>query len=202
MKKINLLLLLTLICCTAYSTTASDNLFLKTKEKYANIVTLEADFTQGNYYAIYDAANTSFGKIYIENDSFVMEYNEPEYYFFKLEGDQLTVYSEEHNTASVYVKTDEYDGLFSNFLEVLSMEYSFIERERNYFIYSITHSNEEIVDFKIHINWRTEQLEKVIYEDNMDNQVVIIIENQVFDKPLSKQIKEFTIPKGTPTLTE
>ena len=171
-----------------------DTILQLTKAKYLNITTYQAEITQENVFTQHDMSTHSKGQIFIDNDSLVLQYTEPDYYFLKVEKGKIIMYSEKENMAILNADDGSYGDMVLHFSSLMSHDFEFCEISEDLYIFKITSPLETVQDLMIYINPINALIETVKYSDDMDNRVIINIKNQVFNSLLEKKIESFVVP--------
>ena len=191
-KQYIIYLLLTLLITALFGN--EDTILQSTKEKYLNITTYQAEITQENIFTQHDMSTHSKGQIFIDNDSIVLEYTEPDYYFLKVDKGEIVMYSEKENMAIINADNGSYGDMVLHFSSLMSKDFEFFEIIDDLYIFTITSPLETVQDLMIYINPIDALIETIKYSDDMDNKVIINIKNQLFNTELSRRIEDFVIP--------
>jgi outer membrane lipoprotein-sorting protein len=179
-----------------------DDLLQRVQNVYANFTTMEADIYQINHFTQFDQNVESRGAIFVQGNSFVIEYTYPVYQFIKFHDDVITMFSREENIGIITRDgTDAITNVF-NFQRLLSSRFNFIEMEGNHAIFTTDISIEGIVDLRVGINIRFDRIDRISYTDDMGNLITIMLNSQVFNQPLSRELNSFVIPIGTTVIQD
>jgi len=167
------------------------------KNRYLNLTTFEANFTQINYFSQHGITHESKGTFYLQNDTIILEYTAPDYQFLKSHNSLLTMYFQNENTAIIDTSENPITHTLLHFSNLLSQDFEFYRKENNLYVYTILNPMELAHDLKIHINNQTNTIDIISYSDEFNNIITIRLDNQRFNRPLTKTVGEFVIPDGT-----
>jgi len=191
------IILITLLFITTILYANSAEIVQNLLNRYTSINTFEADLTQTNLFNEHDITLTSTGRIFIQGDTVVIEYIEPVYQFIKSSNNRLIIYSSDQNTAIISSEENQAVHLIFHFSNLLSQDINFISSSNNNAIFTIAIPIEELTDITLHVNIVNNTIDKISYEDDLSNSVIIEFSNQRFNRTLSKSINDFVIPEGT-----
>ena len=165
--------------------------------KYQNFSTFEADIVQENSFTQINFNLSSRGKVFMQNNSVVIEFQEPLNQFIKLVNNEITIYSRQENIAIISSQGGGYTQALLQFSSLLNRDLRFIEKTGNILTFEVQNPIAASLNMKFFINESTELIERVTYSEDSSSLVTIQFQNQRFNQPLSKSINSFTIPNGT-----
>jgi len=89
------------------------------QDKYSQIDTLEAEFSQKTYIALLDREQTRSGKLYIAHNKFRIDYKTPEEQSYIFNGKTLWIYSPKYKEVETYEHTERISREALSFLSGL-----------------------------------------------------------------------------------
>ena len=163
-------------------------------KKYAKIKYYEADFVQENYWKELETSKESKGKVYFDNDNFLLKYSEPEGQLLLIEDSGITLYDSASNQAMISdrvnaeLRPDKLIGEYWNnsIKEIKLNEGDFL-----------------IIKFKtadgseIYIGLDHYLITDLRVVDKNGNSVLYVFSNTKINKKLPKNIFKLTLPEGT-----
>jgi len=195
--RIQKILIITLFLLSTLLYANSESIIQNLLNRYTRINSFEADLTQTNWFSDHDITLTSTGRIYIQGNTVVVEYIEPVYQFIKSEPNKSIIYSRDQNTAIISSDDIHAVHLIFHFSNLLSKDINLISITKTNAIFSVDIPLDEMTDITLHIDIENNTIDKIQYEDDMNNTVLIEFTNQIFNRILSRDINEFVIPDGT-----
>jgi len=192
MKKTIILLIVAFLCFSLYS--YNDDILKNVENRYKNFISFEATIIQTNYFTQLDYSLDSSGKVYMQNNNFVIEYQLPFYQFIKLKSGELTIYLDNEKTGIISNESDIYALAMFQFSKILNNDLNYFRKTANLLEFEVLTSIPNINNLRIFICEINELIEKIVYLDETENQVSIEFKNQLFNQPLSRDIDSFSIP--------
>ena len=175
----------------------NEQLLRRIDRKYQNFRTFEASIVQENFFSQINYTLSSTGNVYMQGESVVIEYNQPNYQFIKMINNEITIFSQLENTAIITQDSSLFTQALLQFSNILNNDLKFIEQNNNIVIFEVLKLPvSTIQNMRLYINERNDLIEKVSYNENSNNTVTIEFNNQKFNQTLSRPLNSFILPEG------
>jgi outer membrane lipoprotein-sorting protein len=190
--------LLIAICVIATMSANHDKLLSDLQQKYAAIRTFEANLTQSINHPSLDIVMESTGRFWIDNDVFVIEYQQPMSQFVKLEKGRMTMYIADDNTAIISEDAGVLPGGAFIMSDLLGMDsnFTFLRESNGLSVFRVTMPTDPSQNIRIHVNQRDVLLSKIEILGDSGEKTLIELTNQRFNRPLTKKLSDFFVPAG------
>jgi len=198
MKKIAILCLALLMTSTTLWC-QYEKLIADTDAKYKSAQTFEADILQSIVVSYADIQMDSVSKMFLSNGVFALEYISPKYQFITYVDGVVTMYMQDENSAIITnipenAKTDLFNP--ADLINTDTADYTFLNEADEQVVFKVTDPESPQADVKIYINKKDSQLVKIESDLGTGEFTTIVLRNQKFNQPLSKQPSSFQVPKG------
>ncbi|HCX72474.1 MAG TPA: hypothetical protein DHM37_02045 [Candidatus Cloacimonas sp.] len=177
---------LALVMLLAVNLTATelDEVFSQLKQKYADVETYQAEFSQQNYWTEVDIHKTSNGKIFYNNDNLLLSYQQPDGQKLLIDSTKVIMYDP---SAEQVLITDKIDTKLRP-IEILKYYWEDAEKElvttKNGYNILLKKAQNKFITATVKDGW----LKIIRIEDNSGNWVEYSFFNEVYNKKISPQI--------------
>jgi len=169
-----------------------ENIYQSIVEKYAKIKTYEADFEQENSWKELDKTKKSSGKVYFDNNNFLLKYSDPEGQILLIEDAGITLYDSASKQAIISDRSNAElrpDKLIAEYWNNSIKEIKL--NDGNFLILMFTTADGS----EIHVGLEDFLVADFRVVDKTGNSVLYVFKNEVINKKLPKNIFKIDLPE-------